>query len=101
MRIVQVATPFESVPRGLYGWTERVVSYLTQALVRSGHEVTLFASGDSQTTPQLVAGCPTASWRDPDIRETLPQHVRLYRSGIPAGVEFRCRSFSHPLVPSI
>jgi glycosyltransferase involved in cell wall biosynthesis len=77
MRIAQVSTLFESVPPALYGGTERVVSYLTEELVGLGHEVTLFASGDSQTTATLVAGCPIALWRDPDVRETLPHHVRL------------------------
>jgi glycosyltransferase involved in cell wall biosynthesis len=77
MRIAQVSPLFESVPPALYGGTERVVSYLTEELVRLGHEVTLFAAGDSQTTATLVPACPIALWRDPDVRETLPQHVRL------------------------
>jgi glycosyltransferase involved in cell wall biosynthesis len=77
MRIAQVSTLFESVPPALYGGTERVVSYVTEELVRLGHEVTLFASGDSQTSATLVAGCPIALWRDPDVQETLPHHVRL------------------------
>ena len=77
MRIAQVAPLFESVPPALYGGTERIVSYLTEELVRLGHEVTLFATGDSQTTAALVTGCPAALWRDSDVRETLPQHVRL------------------------
>ena len=47
MRIAQVAPLYESVPPKLYGGTERVVSYLTEELVRLGHDVTLFASGDS------------------------------------------------------
>ncbi len=64
MRIAQVAPLFESVPPALYGGTERVVSYLTEELVRQGHEVTLFASGDSETAARLVAGCPRALWRD-------------------------------------
>ena len=54
MRIAQVAPLFESVPPRLYGGTERVVSHLTEALVRRGHDVTLFASGDSRTTATLV-----------------------------------------------
>src|SRR5688500_4504855 len=54
MRIAQVAPLFESVPPRLYGGTERVVSYLTEELVRQGHEVTLFASGDSVTSARLV-----------------------------------------------
>jgi Glycosyltransferase Family 4 len=54
MKIAQVAPLHESVPPKLYGGTERVVSYLTEELVRQGHEVTLFASGDSQTAAALV-----------------------------------------------
>lgn len=77
MRIAQVAPLAESVPPQLYGGTERVVSYLTEQLVGLGHEVTLYASGDSQTRARLVAGCPRALWRDPEIRETLPHQVRL------------------------
>jgi glycosyltransferase involved in cell wall biosynthesis len=77
MRIAQVAPLCESVPPKLYGGTERVVSYLTEELVRQGHEVTLFASGDSQTTAKLVAACPRALWRDESCRETLPHQVRL------------------------
>lgn len=60
MRIAQVAPLYESVPPKLYGGTERVVSYLTEELVRQGHEVTLFASGDSMTSAQLVPACPEA-----------------------------------------
>jgi glycosyltransferase involved in cell wall biosynthesis len=59
MRIAQVAPLYESVPPKYYGGTERVVSYLTEELVRQGHEVTLFASGDSETKARLVAAC----WR--------------------------------------
>ena len=77
MRIAQVAPLYESVPPKLYGGTERVVSYLTEELVRLGHEVTLFASGDSETNARLVAACDRALWRDPNCRETLPHHVRL------------------------
>jgi glycosyltransferase involved in cell wall biosynthesis len=77
MRIAQVAPLNERVPPPLYGGTERVVSYLTEELVRLGHDVTLFASGDSQTSARLVPACPRALWRDPDVRETLPHHVRL------------------------
>jgi glycosyltransferase involved in cell wall biosynthesis len=77
MRIAQVAPLCESVPPKLYGGTERVVSYLTEELVRLGHEVTLFASGDSQTRAKLVAACPHALWRDADCKDTLPHHVRL------------------------
>lgn len=77
MRIAQVAPLFESVPPRLYGGTERVVSYLTEELVRQGHEVTLFASGDSVTGATLVPGCESALWHDPECRETEPHHIRL------------------------
>jgi glycosyltransferase involved in cell wall biosynthesis len=60
MRIAQIAPLHESVPPQLYGGTERVVSYLTDELVREGHDVTLFASGDSRTSARLVPICPGA-----------------------------------------
>ena len=60
MKIALVAPLAESVPPKLYGGIERVVSYLTEELVRLGHDVTLFASGDSTTAARLVAGCPQA-----------------------------------------
>lgn len=60
MRIAQVAPLYESVPPKLYGGTERVVSYLTEELVREGHDVTLFASGDSCTSARLWPGCERA-----------------------------------------
>jgi glycosyltransferase involved in cell wall biosynthesis len=77
MRIAQVAPLVESVPPKLYGGTERVVSYLTEELVRQGHEVTLFASGDSTTSARLIAASSGALWRDPRCRDPLPHHVRL------------------------
>ena len=60
MRIAQVAPLSESVPPKLYGGTERVVSYLTEELVRLGHDVTLFASGDSVTAARLESICNQA-----------------------------------------
>ena len=60
MRIAQVAPLFEAVPPQLYGGTERVVSHLTEELVRRGHDVTLFASGDSRTAATLVPVVPRA-----------------------------------------
>ncbi|WP_112662310.1 glycosyltransferase family 4 protein [Microvirga flavescens] len=59
MRIAQIAPLIESVPPRYYGGTERIVSYLTEELVRAGHEVTLFASGDSRTSAQLSSVCET------------------------------------------
>ena len=60
MRVAQVSPLFESVPPQKYGGTERVVSFLTEELVRQGHSVTLFASGDSVTAAELVPICPKA-----------------------------------------
>ena len=60
MRIAQIAPLYESVPPKLYGGTERIVSYLTEELVRQGHDVTLFASGDSVTRAELVRCSPKA-----------------------------------------
>jgi len=60
LRIAQLAPLYEQVPPKLYGGTERVVSYITEELVRRGHEVTLFASGDSQTKARLWPGCERA-----------------------------------------
>jgi len=76
MRIAQISPLFESVPPRAYGGTERVVSWLTEELVRQGHDVTLFASGDSQTEAELVACSERALWQDPTCLESLPHHVR-------------------------
>src|SRR3954463_4066121 len=81
MRIAQVAPLIESVPPKHYGGTERVVSYLTEELVRAGHDVTLFASADSHTRARLVPMCPAAlrlagGWTDPAIPHLLMlEHV--------------------------
>jgi glycosyltransferase involved in cell wall biosynthesis len=72
MRIAQVAPPFESVPPARYGGTERVASLLTEELVRRGHEVTLFASGDSATAARLIPTVDTALWRLDEVRDDLP-----------------------------
>jgi glycosyltransferase involved in cell wall biosynthesis len=77
MRIAQIAPLFESVPPRLYGGTERVVSYLTEELVRQGHQVTLFASGDSITSAELVPGVSRALRLDPDIRDPIPHHALM------------------------
>ena len=77
MRIAQVATLFESVPPKGYGGTERIVSYLTEALVELGHEVTLFASGDSQTTARLRAGSPRSLRLDEQSVDPIADHVVL------------------------
>ncbi|HZF06327.1 MAG TPA: glycosyltransferase family 4 protein [Patescibacteria group bacterium] len=75
MRIAQVAPLYEPVPPRLYGGTERVVSYLTEELVRRGHDVTLFASGDSQTSARLVALTERAVRLDASSREVLAADI--------------------------
>lgn len=77
MKIAQVAPLYESVPPRLYGGTERVVSYLTEELVREGHEVTLFASGDSITHARLVAPVEHALRLTIEAREPLVCHYLL------------------------
>ena len=77
MRIAQIAPLYESVPPRGYGGTERVVAWLTDELVRLGHEVTLFASGDSRTRAHLIPACRQALWHDSECRDTQPHHVRL------------------------
>src|ERR1700722_15976764 len=69
MKIAQVAPLIEAVPPKLYGGTERVVAYLTDALVELGHEVTLFASGDSQTKAKLSSVWPRALRLDPRVHD--------------------------------
>jgi glycosyltransferase involved in cell wall biosynthesis len=75
MRIAQVAPLYERVPPELYGGTERVVAFLTEELVRRGHRVTLFASGDSVTSARLVASTPRALRLDPAATDPLGVHV--------------------------
>jgi glycosyltransferase involved in cell wall biosynthesis len=77
MKIAQIAPLAESVPPRLYGGTERVVSYLTDELVRLGHQVTLFASGDSVARAKLVACAPRALRLDPSVRDPLPHLVLM------------------------
>src|SRR5690242_789938 len=71
MRIAQIAPLHEAVPPQLYGGTERVIAYLTDALVELGHDVTLFASGDSHTKATLQAAWPRALRLDPSTRDVL------------------------------
>jgi glycosyltransferase involved in cell wall biosynthesis len=82
MRIGMVAPLVEPVPPPLYGGTERVVSVLTEELVRRGHHVTLFASGDSRTAAELVPVCPTGLRLDPEARDfvayTLVELSQVY-----------------------
>ncbi len=77
LRIALVSPLFESVPPRGYGGTERVVSYLTEELVRMGHDVTLFASGDSVTEARLVPCSPRSLRQDPGCVDTLAHHMLL------------------------
>ncbi len=76
MKIAQIAPLIESVPPRLYGGTERIVSYLTEELVEMGHDVTLFASGDSITSAELVPCCTRALRLDPAVRDVIP-HIMV------------------------
>jgi glycosyltransferase involved in cell wall biosynthesis len=75
MRIAQVAPLIESVPPQAYGGTERVVAYLTDELVRQGHQVTLFASGDSETAAELVACAPKALRLDESVVDPIAHQI--------------------------
>jgi len=77
LRIAQVAPLFERLPPQLYGGTERVVSYLTEDLVRQGHAVTLFASRDSVTAAQLIPVCDRAIRLDPAHPDPFAAHALM------------------------
>ena len=77
MKIAQIAPLMESVPPRLYGGTERIVSYLTEELVRLGHEVTLFASADSVTAAKLVSCAPKALRLDSNVRDPIPYYMLM------------------------
>ncbi|MBJ7534521.1 glycosyltransferase family 4 protein [Rhodomicrobium vannielii ATCC 17100] len=77
MKIAQIAPLAESCPPKLYGGTERIVSYMTEELVRQGHEVTLFASGDSQTDAELVACSEMGLRLDPNVQDPLPHQMAM------------------------
>jgi glycosyltransferase involved in cell wall biosynthesis len=88
VRIAQVSPLFESVPPKLYGGTERVVSFLTEALVDLGHDVTLFASGDSVTRAELVPCTRGALRLDPRCKDDLAHHVRMLETVFGRADEF-------------
>lgn len=77
MKIAQIAPLIESVPPRLYGGTERIVSYLTEELVRRGHDVTLFASADSVTSAELVECARTALRFDDHVCDTTPYYMLM------------------------
>ena len=88
MRIAQVAPLYESVPPKYYGGTERVVSYLTEELVRQGHDVTLFASGDSETKAHLVAACRRSLRMDKHCVDRLAHHMLMLENVVQRAAEF-------------
>jgi len=77
LKIAQIAPLIESVPPRLYGGTERIVSYLTEELVALGHDVTLFASGDSITAANLVPCVPKALRLDASVRDPIPYYMLM------------------------
>ncbi|NNF96797.1 MAG: glycosyltransferase family 4 protein [Halobacteria archaeon] len=87
MRIAQVSSLVESVPPRQYGGTERIASYLTEELVRLGHEVTLFASGDSVTQAELDAPWPRAL-RSDGINEHLAPHLLMLEKVLQRAADF-------------
>ena len=88
MRIAQVAPLYESCPPRFYGGTERVVYYLTEELIRLGHEVTLFASGDSRTSAALEAPCEQALRLNETCRDPLVYHLTMLHRLRPRVGEF-------------
>lgn len=88
MRIAQVAPLYESVPPTKYGGTERIVSYLTEELVREGHEVTLFASGDSKTSARLIPQSKRSLRLDPKCHDPLAPHILMLENVFRRAEEF-------------
>lgn len=88
MRIAQVAPLWESVPPKLYGGTERIVSYVTEELVAMGHDVTLFASGDSETSARLEAICPQAIRLNKGIFNRDAPLIMLQEKGLGSAHDF-------------
>src|SRR5262249_16674217 len=88
MRIAQIAPLYERVPPKLYGGTERVVSYLTEELVHQGHQVTLFASGDSVTEAQLVGVCTRSLRLDKHCIDQLAHQILMLENVFQRAAEF-------------
>jgi len=88
MKIAQISPLIESVPPRLYGGTERVVAYLTETLVSHGHDVTLFASGDSVTAAKLVPCCTMAIRLDPASKDFIPHYMLMLDKVMARASEF-------------
>jgi glycosyltransferase involved in cell wall biosynthesis len=101
VRIAQVSPLFEAVPPRLYGGTERIISYLTEALVARGHDVTLFASGDAETSARLVAVRERALRLDPaPLKSPIAAHLSMLdevrrRAGEFDVIHFHLSHFQH------
>jgi glycosyltransferase involved in cell wall biosynthesis len=88
MKIAQIAPLTEAVPPKGYGGTERIVSFLTEELVGLGHDVTLFASGDSVTSAKLAPMCPEALRLSTDVRDALAPHFMMMETVFRRAHEF-------------
>ncbi len=99
MRIAQISPLYEAVPPKLYGGTERVVAYLTDELVALGHDVTLFASGDSITSAKLHPAWPQALRLDPSIRDPIAPHILLMETVRRHAGEFDVLHFHNDYLP--
>jgi glycosyltransferase involved in cell wall biosynthesis len=102
LSIAQVAPLYESVPPRLYGGTERIVAYITEELVAMGHDVTLFASGDSRTKARLIAGSPRSLRLDPTCRDPLAHHIVMLERVMQESarfdvIHFHCDYIHYPL----
>ncbi|WP_035347727.1 glycosyltransferase family 4 protein [Edaphobacter aggregans] len=94
MKIAQIAPLYESVPPTLYGGTERIVSYLTDELVRQGHEVTLYASADSETLADLRPVCEKAlRLQGKGVVDPLAHHIRMLETVAQEANEFEMLHF--------
>ena len=103
MRIAQIAPLMEAVPPRLYGGTERIVAYLTDELVAMGHDVSLFASGDSTTAARLEAAYPQALRLDPTIRDHIAPLVAMLETVAQRAREFdiihlHCDYLAYPVL---
>src|SRR3954454_6353165 len=88
VKIAQISPLYESVPPQLYGGTERVVSYLTEELVKQGHDVWLFASGDSVTDAHLVPGSEKALRLDENAVDQMAHHILMIEKVLQRSEEF-------------
>src|SRR3989337_3407273 len=99
MRIAQVAPLAEAIPPELYGGTERVVSWLTEELVALGHDVTLFASGNSRTSAKLEAMWPRALRLDDTVRDPMALHIAMLERVRRLAVKFAVLHFHLDYLP--